>query len=118
MSLVIAVTYVLFLVILTEALTEGATKSVLFKPLRDKLSGFSNWLKELLSCGYCFSLWVAFGVVFLAQIHYSLTGNQWVDLVLTAFVVHRLSNILHNIIDKWTDKYYSLAYINTDKSDE
>ena len=105
---------IFMLILLTELLTELAVKSEIFKPVREKLSGVSPWLKELLSCGYCFSVWVAFGGVFLTQISYPLVGNQWVDLGLTALVVHRLSNILHNVIDKWTDKYYDMRFINSE----
>ncbi|KKL91952.1 hypothetical protein LCGC14_1889510, partial [marine sediment metagenome] len=39
-----------------------------------------------------------------------------VNVLLTLLVVHRTSNIMHNVIDKWTDKYYDMRYINTDKS--
>jgi hypothetical protein len=101
-------------VILTELLTELAIKSVLFKPLRGRLRRLSGWLDELLTCGYCFSVWVAFGVVFLIQVSYSLVGSQWVDLGLTALVVHRLSNYLHNFNDKFLDKYYDLRFINSE----
>ena len=117
MSLVIAATYIVFLVVLTEALTELAIKSEIFKTAREKISSLNNWLKTLLSCGYCFSVWVAFGVVFSAQISYPLVGNHWIDLGLTALVVHRLSNILHNVIDKWTDKYYDMRFINSEQGE-
>lgn len=109
----------LFAVLLTELLTELVIKSVLFKPLRKKLPNFfipfHKWVEELFSCGYCFSVWVAFGVAFSLQVAYDLTGRYPVDLALTALVIHRGSNILHNCIDKWTDKYYDVRYVNTDK---
>lgn len=104
-------------VILVELLTELVIKSVIFKPIRKKLPDlfipFHNWFEDLLSCGYCFSVWAALGVVFLLQLSYNFTGWYGVDTVLTSLVVHRCSNVLHNFIDKWTDKYYDSRYVNT-----
>lgn len=74
-----------------------------------------DWFKKLFSCGYCFSVWAATTVVILTDTSYPLTGSHWLDLGLMALVVHRLSNIFHNIIDKWTDKYYDVRYTNTQK---
>jgi len=108
----------LFVVILVELLTELVIKSEIFKPVRNWIFKLGGWFKDLFTCGYCFSVWVAFGVVFLTQISYPLTGQPWLDLGLMALIVHRLSNILHNVIDKWTDKYYSLGHVNTDKANE
>ena len=108
-------------VILTELLTELVVKSEIFKPLRKKLPNyvipFHDWMEELLSCGYCFSVWVAAGVVILLQLVYNLTGWYLVDLALMSLIVHRLSNYLHNFNDKWLDKYYDAQYINTEKED-
>lgn len=103
-------------VVLTELLTELVIKSEIFRPVRNHLFSLGDWFKSLFSCGYCFSVWAAFGVVFLTQTRYPLTGNSFLDLGLMALVVHRLSNVMHNTIDKWTDKYYDTRYINTDKS--
>ena len=105
--------YFIFLIVLTELLTELVVKSEIFKPFRSLVSRAGGWFQKLFSCGYCFSVWVAFGVVYLAEISYPLTGNIVLDLFATALVVHRLSNILHNVIDKWTDKYYDIRYINS-----
>ena len=106
---------ILFLVILTEAITELVIKSEIFEPLRNRIKVVGSWFEKLFSCGYCFSVWSAFTVVFIAQISYPLTGYILLDLSLTALIVHRLSNILHNIVDKWTDKYYDMRFINTER---
>ncbi len=103
------------IVILTEAVTELTVKSDIFKPVRDLFFKLGDWAKTLFSCGYCFSVWVAVGVVFATNTYYSLTDIHMVDLGLMSLVVHRLSNILHNSIDKWTDKYYDTKYVNTIK---
>jgi hypothetical protein len=106
---------IFFCVVLTELLTELAIKSQIFKPVREQLFRLGKWFHELFTCGYCFSVWAAFGVVFLTETSYPLSGNKFLDLGLMALVIHRLSNILHNVIDKWTDKYYDTRYVNTDK---
>jgi hypothetical protein len=106
---------VVLCVVLTELLTELVIKSQIFKPIREQLFLLGKWFQELFTCGYCFSVWASFGVVFLTQTSYPLSGNNFLDLGLMALVIHRLSNILHNVIDKWTDKYYDTRYVNTDK---
>lgn len=106
---------VLLCVVLTELLTELAIKSEIFKPLRQQLFKLGEWFQKLFTCGYCFSVWAGFGVAFLTQTSYPLTGSHSLDLGLMALVIHRLSNVLHNVIDKWTDKYYDSRYVNTVK---
>ena len=104
----------IFAVILTELLTELVIKSVIFKPIRDRLGKLGNWFKELLSCGYCFSVWVAFAVVLSLQLSYNLTGVFLLDMSLVALITHRLSNYLHNFNDKHLDKYYDVRFINSE----
>ncbi len=104
---------VLIVVLLTELLTELVIKSEIFKPARKILFRLGDWVTKLFSCGYCFSVWAAVGVVFLTNTSYPLTGNSWLDLGLMALVVHRLSNYLHNFNDKVLDKYYDTRYINS-----
>lgn len=105
-------------VILVELFTELIVKSTIFKPIRRRIKQIGPWFKELFSCGYCMSVWVAFGVVFLLQLSYSFTGIRLVDLGLTAFIIHRLSNYLHNFNDKWLDKYYDQRFVNAERSED
>ncbi len=100
-------------VILTELLTELVIKSVIFRPIRDRIKNLGGYLSELFSCGYCFSFWAASGVVLLLGLAYNFTDYYLVDLTLTGLVVHRLSNYLHNFVDKWLDKYYDTRYVNS-----
>jgi hypothetical protein len=104
----------IFAVILTELLTELVIKSVLFRPIRERIKGLGSWFKEFFSCGYCFSVWAAYGVVLLLQLTYDFTGWFWLDLSLMGFIVHRLSNFLHNFNDKYLDKYYDLRFVNSE----
>jgi len=104
--------HILAAAFITEALTELVIKSVLFKPLRAVVSKWGSWFGELLSCGYCFSFWVAAVVVCVARPVVPMSGNGYLDLFFTLFIVQRLSNVIHNIVDKWTDKYYDQRYVN------
>jgi len=95
----------LLAIILTEAITEVVVKSELFNPLRagvfrlGKENKFFHWLHSLLDCGYCFSVWsgMLVSLLFFREvplIHWSL------DWFFIAIVLHRLSNLYHNINDK------------------
>ena len=106
---------ILFCVLLTELTTELVIKSDIFKPVRNVIFKLGDWFQKLFSCGYCFSVWAAAVVVLLTQTSYPLTGSSWLDLGLMSLVVHRLANITHNVIDKFTDKYYDVRYVNTQK---
>lgn len=111
--------YVLLIFILaftTEATVELLVKSQIFERPRQFLSRWS-WFKSLINCGYCISVWVALGfVTAVPSAVLPLSDWPFVNVIATLLVVHRLSNIMHNVIDKWTDKYYDMRYINTDKS--
>ncbi len=107
----------LLAVILTELITELVIKSIIFKPIRERIKGLHGWLAELLNCGYCFSVWAAYGIVILMGLVYNFTDYYVVDLTLTGLVVHRLSNYLHNFVDKWLDKYYDARFINSGPED-
>jgi hypothetical protein len=99
----------------TEAITELVIKSVIFKGFRE-LASRGGWLKELFSCGYCFSVWVALGLIAsVPVVILPLSDWAFVNVLITLLIIHRGSNIIHNIIDKWTDKYYDMRFINTDK---
>lgn len=106
-----------FAVILTELFTELAIKSVVFRPIRERIKKLCSWLNDLFACGYCFSIWGSYGVVLLLGLAYNFTGWYYIDLTLTGFIVHRLSNYLHNFNDKWLDKYYDMRFINSGSDD-
>jgi len=89
-------------VIATEAATNLITKSefsiqFIKKPLfKWRHIKFFNFIHDLLDCGYCSSVWMAciFALFFLT--------NSF-NFVIIVLVIHRLSNVLHFIID-WLDK--------------
>ena len=102
---------VIALAIATEALTELLVKSLIFQDFREKihLLGIS-FLSKVFSCGYCFSVWSSKFLVLLSFILYfnEITFSTCILYFLVVLVVHRLSNYIHNINDKYFDKYYSI----------
>ncbi len=100
----------------TEAVVELIVKSEIFAPIRRLVSKLGSWTTELFKCGYCFSVWVALGwITAVPAVIIPASTYPGVNVLLTLLVVHRTSNIIHNVIDKWTDKYYDMRYTNTDK---
>lgn len=88
-------------IITTEATTEIVTKSQLFIPLRRfffkrKKHKICNFIHDLLDCGYCTSVWI--GV--FASIYLYHQSFSFIMLFLIGLVIHRLSNVLHFIVDR------------------
>jgi hypothetical protein len=107
----------IFLIVITEAITQLAIKSIAFEPLRVKIQ---NWcgnkhprILYFTQCGYCFSVWAS-GLVVAISLILSLIPTYHYPLFFVFFgnllFVHRASNILHNVIDKHTDKRYDSRY--------
>lgn len=109
----------LILAFVTEASVELVIKSEFFRPLREQIFRLGPWFKKLFTCGYCFSVWVATAAVAaVPTVILPLSDLPLVNALITVFLVHRLSNVMHNVIDKWTDKYYDMRFVNTDKGEE
>lgn len=85
-------------IICTEAMTELAVKSELFLPLRKFLfeskSVSFRFIHKIFDCGYCFSVWAAMLSVVLV---YNI--NTYTAYFMAVLIVHRLSNLLHNLGD-------------------
>lgn len=99
------ITYVIIAVIITEAITEIVVKSELFLPVKSKIfelgnnNRFFKWLHSLIDCGYCFSVWAGLFTSLLMLNDFNIV-NKYVDWFLLGIVVHRLSNLFHNIMDR------------------
>ena len=105
-------TYILiiFSVIITEAITELLTKSEFFKPVRAwffnrRKNKLFRFIHDLLDCGYCTSVWVAFFVSLVLIDLSVMCGN--VGWFVAWIVTHRLSNISHFVIDRVRGLDYS-----------
>jgi hypothetical protein len=81
---------VIYLSLVTAAISFTVTETRLFKPLREWMKKRSKFLGDLLSCGYCFGHWVAFALV--AIYRPKLFESWWLlDYFLTALVIAWLS---------------------------
>jgi len=95
---------VVVLIILVEALTNLISKSDIFKPIRkycfDSNNKLLSFMHDLLECPYCVSVWVAMFVVGLYELYINNLLPPILMLFFMVIVLHRLSNILHFIIDR------------------
>lgn len=94
-------------VIATEAITQLLTKSefstrFIKKPLFNMRGNkFFGFIHDVLDCGYCTSVWAAI----LPAIWFFTDpgGPKFLDVIIYILVLHRLSNMLHFLID-WLDE--------------
>lgn len=93
----------LLLIIFVEAMTEILTSSVILEKPRILLSSMCPLFGELIHCGYCTSVWVSAIAVALTPLP-AIFSVYWVNFMVTTFVVHRLSNILHELFSKWLNR--------------
>jgi hypothetical protein len=86
-------------VVAVEAITEVVVQSDLFIKLRNVLFKISpGFLGKLLSCGYCFSVWVSIIGWFMPG---TITNIYILDGILRVFLLHRLSNVIHEFFMRW-----------------
>ncbi len=91
----------LFAIVLVEAITNIITKSIVFSPVREfffnrRKNKVFDWLHSLFDCSYCMSVWVGLFV----YICWFCFNSGIIDVIFMGIVLHRLSNILHFIIDR------------------
>jgi hypothetical protein len=91
----------LLLIIFVEAVTEIITTSSIMSKFRQVLS-YSDFLGELIHCGYCTSVWVAASVAWVDP--WIISEQFWINYAVTLFVLHRLSNVLHELMEKWLSR--------------
>ena len=95
----------LLAIIITEAVTEIVTKSEIFSPFREKMFSLGQdnkaikWFHKLIDCGYCFSFWAGTLTAFVLLRDMKLV-SVYIDWFLLGLILHRLSNLYHNIMDR------------------
>jgi hypothetical protein len=92
------------LIILTEAITELLVKSSIFEPVRKfffirRDYKACKFLHELLDCGYCSSVWIAY-ILYLSVYGLPLDKGSIFVSILFPLIIHRMANVLHFIIDR------------------
>ena len=91
-------------IILTEAITELVVKSEILSPIRKfffdrRKNRLCDKIHSLIDCGYCTSVW--FGWFFaILLFNEDLFISKYIDWIFVGLILHRLSNLLHNIYDR------------------
>lgn len=96
-------------VILIEAITNIITKSELFRPLRAWLFESNNralrFVHSIIDCPYCTSVWVSLFSIFMLYLYIHNLLPQILALFFMGIILHRLSNLLHHIIDRFDSNH-------------
>jgi len=91
-------------VILVESVTNILTKSELFEPLRKFLfeseSSVLGFIHKILDCPYCTSVWIGLLVVLGLYLYSANALPSLLVWFCIGVVLHRLSNVLHFLIDR------------------
>jgi hypothetical protein len=103
---------ILTTVVLIESITNILTKSDLFRPLREFLFNRENkilrFTHDIIDCSYCTSVWVSLFCIIMLYLYINNILPQLLALFFMGIVLHRLSNILHFIIDRIDSNHIGL----------
>jgi len=96
---------IILFIISIEATTNIVSKSEFFKPLRKYLFNHSNYravrfIHDLIDCPYCTSVWISLFYVCAALLLMNTHGFIALETLMIVVSFHRLSNILHYVIDR------------------
>ena len=99
-------------IILIEAITNILTKSDIFRPLRAYLFESDNkvlkFIHNILDCPYCTSVWVSLSSILLLCLYLNNLLPHILALFFMGVILHRLSNILHCLIDRIDSNHIGL----------
>ena len=99
-------------IILIEAITGIISKSELFEPLREFLFNSNNrilkFMHNVTDCSYCTSVWVSLFCTGMLCLYKINILPQILALFFMGIVLHRLSNVLHFIIDRIDSNHIGL----------
>jgi hypothetical protein len=115
MELIIAV---IACIIAIEATTGILVKSDIFKPVRAffferRTKKTFKFIHNVLDCSYCTSVWVGLFYATMLALYIVNALPHILALFFMGLVLHRLSNILHFIIDRIDSNHnYDLDKVN------
>ena len=102
------------LAIIVESITYICISADLLDKPRTALKESCRFLEGLLSCGYCFSFWVALILLVIYSSSSSIIlidgVTSWINFIFCWLLLHRLSNVVHGAIDKYFDRQKDLRY--------
>ncbi len=99
-------------IILSEAITNILGKSDLFEPLRkiffESKNRILKFISSVIECSYCTSVWVGLFCTVMLYLYIINLLPQILALFFMGLILHRLSNILHHIIDRIDSNHIGL----------
>ncbi|RLI64444.1 MAG: hypothetical protein DRO67_04120 [Candidatus Asgardarchaeum californiense] len=103
-------------IVLAEAITNVISKSDLFLPLHKILFESNNKILKfchtIIECPYCTSVWVGLFCALILYLYYIKALPLLLALFFMGVIVHRLSNIVHCLIDRIDSNHISLKQLN------
>ena len=103
---------VIVTVISIEAITGILCKSELFRPIREFVFESNNrvlkFIHNILDCPYCTSVWVSLFCTVMLYLDVINLLPQILALFFIGLVLHRVSNVLHFIIDRIDSNHIDL----------
>ena len=104
-------------IIFIESITEIVVSSDLFVSIRNWIAKISKFGGSLISCGYCMSVWMSISIAWALPgnvIPGDHAGFLIFNIVIKIFILHRLSNIFHEAVSRWMNRYpWVLSISNT-----
>lgn len=97
----------LLLAVAAEAITEIVTVSNIFFNFRLWVTKLNQFFGSLITCGYCFSVWTSAGLAFFAP---TIVSNTVFNYLISIFLIHRFSNILHDIFG-WFSRHQFISIL-------
>jgi hypothetical protein len=86
--------------IFVEAITEIIVSSDILFGFRNYIIKLNrNFFGKLVGCGYCMSMWASMPVAWLLP--GSITSLWLFDVVIKTFILHRCSNVIHELFSRW-----------------
>lgn len=100
-------------IILIEAITNILSKSDLFNPVREFLfnkgdNKLFRFVHNMIDCPYCLSVWVSLLCTTMLYLYINNLLPFILIWICGSLILHRLSNILHFVIDSVDSNHVSL----------
>jgi len=100
---------IIAVIILIESITNIITKSELFSPIREFLFNSDykilKFVHSILDCPYCTSVWVSLFCTAMFYLYIINSLPYTLALFFIGLILHRLSNVLHFIIDRFDSNH-------------
>jgi len=114
-EIIIFVLLWVFFVVFVESFNQIILHAGPLEPIRSFFSRRSSFIADLLSCGYCSSVWVAFLIAWILPspicliLHSGISNvfleftNNYLWWFLNGIILHRLSNVFHDRVTNIPD---------------